>query len=207
MRTMRVVWIACTQRRGVSRVTRSHGVRCVKWSTISLSSLLLSLSLPVIICILSLHRYLAYRAAEPARRGCIEHIRAVHRWHTVYRRDTTTGSYLPVSRTHAESAVRIDGVTIPGCAACVSIVHPSTASSSSPSSCPARVTRYPARTTDPSFRSACLMPSGRRHPHRDRHRSSRSILGARAYTDVIFEGGISDADAYVRSKGILLSAL
>lgn len=52
---------------------------------------------------------------------------------------------------HDRRSFCLPDTSIPGCAACVSIVHPSTASSSSfPSLHP--LIRCPARTTDPSFR-------------------------------------------------------
>lgn len=129
-------------------MTRSHGVRCVKWSTIPP---------PVIICIPSCvarARYLTYRRGRTgvARRDaarCIEHERGASM--ARYISATQTASSCP-SRTRAENE-RIDGDPrmrrvrehrLPIDCIIIIIVPPSLPRS--------RYVRCPVRTTDPSFR-------------------------------------------------------
>jgi len=111
---------AYVERRGVGRVTRSHGVRCVKWSTIPP---------PVIICILSRVAISPTGGRTGAAwRGSVRRARAVHRWHGVAARHDRQLLSPGLAQSEHVDPPR---VTIPGCTACVSIVHPSTASSSS----------------------------------------------------------------------------
>jgi len=64
-------------RRGVGRVTRSHGARCVKWSTIPPGNYMY----PILRWPSRLYRRSNRRAA--ARCGSMHRARAMHRWHGV----------------------------------------------------------------------------------------------------------------------------
>lgn len=167
--------------RGVGRVTRSHGVRCVKWSTIP--------SPPVIICILS-RRYLAYQ--RPNRRGAA---RCGVTWLDASSTSSVSMAWhsdaiqppAPVSWTCTQRTMRWSPAWQSPDAphAWASSTHRLHHHQSLPcsSSCPVRVIRCPAWTTDPSFWSAYLGHIG--------HQSSIFTIDPwRANGDEIFEGEI-----------------